>query len=149
MRRLRAPRNARERGNSLLEFALISVVLMLLTVGVVDFGRVFALGNKAFNAAYAGTDWGRLSPAHYTDSAGMEAAATANLTGLAGATATATRTCYCSIGGSEVTCPASCVSGTPATYIKVSVDIPYQSLSRLPWLPGLTSIKGKSVVRVE
>ncbi|MEO5922559.1 MAG: TadE/TadG family type IV pilus assembly protein [Bryobacteraceae bacterium] len=146
----RRVRNFGQRGNALIEFALMSTVLMMLTIGVADFGRIFAMANKATNAASAGTAYGALSPAHYTDTDGMRAAAEADLGTIAGSQVTVTRTCRCSIGGTATTCPASC-SGTdqPQTYIRVDVRIPFQTLSRLVQLPSLTQVSGKSEVRVE
>jgi Flp pilus assembly protein TadG len=146
----RRVRNSGQRGNALIEFALMSTVLMLMTLGVADFGRAFAMANKATNAAAAGTAYGALSPAHYTDTDGMYAAAAADLGTVPGAVITVTQTCRCSIGGMATTCPAAC-SGTdqPQTYIKVNVRIPFSTISRLVQLPGLTNINGNSTVRVE
>lgn len=146
----RRGRQAGQRGNVLMEFALLSTVMLLMTLGVVDFGRIFSTANKVADAASAGTAYGALSPAHYTDMDGIQAAATADLGGIEGATVTATQTCRCSIGGTVVTCPATCVSPQyPMTYIQVDVSVPFHSLSKLTRIPGLTSVKARSVVRVE
>ena len=148
-------RRKSERGNVLIEFALMSTVLLGMTLGVADFGRIFALGNKAFNAAAAGTAFGALSPAHYTNVEGMRSAALADLGNIPSATAEAFRTCRCLIGGDPVSCAddpnvAACPTGqSRKTYIEVKVSIPFQTLSRLPMVPGLTSVKGTSIVRVE
>ena len=133
----------------MIELALVSSVLLGLTVGVTDLGLAIAKGNKAASAAAAGTAYGALSPAHYTDIDGMQNAAKADMGTITGSTATATQTCRCSIGGAAVTCPATCVTGSPETYIQVDVSIPYSSLSKLPWVTSLSTIRGHSVVRVE
>jgi Flp pilus assembly protein TadG len=146
----RRTRKFGQRGNALVEFSLMSTVLLMMTLGVADFGRIFSLADKAMSAAAAGTLYGALSPAHYTDDAGMRAAAAADLGNVQNATITVTRTCYCSTGGTAVTCPASC-TGTdqPQTYIKVGVQIPFQTISHIAQVPGLTTVKGSSTVRVE
>jgi hypothetical protein len=135
----------------LLEFGLVSTALLMLTLGVADLGRVFTFGNKAYSAASAGTMYGALSPAHYSDLAGMENAAYSELGNLPGATVSASQACRCVLGGPAIPCPAeaNCTSGIPQTYIEVRVDIPYRSLSGLPWMPGLDRIRGKSVIRVQ
>jgi Flp pilus assembly protein TadG len=147
-------RGRSQRGNALIELALMSTLLLSLTLGVTDFGRIFALGNKAFSAAAAGTAYAALSPAHYSDYAGMQTAAL-NDAGTTGATAAATRVCYCAVGGPTVPCSgdpneAPCAAGeTRQTYVQVNVTIPFQTMSGLPLLPGLTQVKGRSIVRVE
>ncbi len=151
----RTIRKRGERGNVLIEFALMSTVLMGMTLGVADFGRIFAVGDKAANAAAAGTAYGALSPAHYTDLAAIENAARNDLGNITNAAVLVDRTCRCAIGGLPVSCAedpdvAACPSGqTRKTYLEVKVTIPFHSLSGLPVVPGLTNVRGRSIVRVE
>ena len=147
----RVIRKQRERGNVLIEFALMSTVLLMMTLGVADFGRIFTVANKASNAAAAGTAYGALSPAHYTDMAGMQTAAQNDLGNLAtGATVTAVRSCRCSIGGAVVDCTSTCSAGqSRETYIQVTVVVPYHGYSGLQEIPGLVNVSGQSTVRVE
>src|SRR5438445_8126836 len=149
--RVSSYRRTRQRGNALLEFAMCSVLLLLITVGVTDFSRLFTVANIATSAAEAGTQYGTLSPAHYSDFTGMQNAALADAGNLTGVTATASQTCYCSVGGSPVSCPAekNCTSGSPETYIKVSVSVPFTPTFSYPWIPDLTSISSNSTVRVQ
>lgn len=151
----RTTRKRGERGNALIEFALMSTVLMGMTLGVADFGRIFAMGDKATNAAAAGVAYGALSPAHYTDMDAIEAAARSDLGYIPNSEVVAVRTCRCALGGLPVSCAddenvAPCPAGeTRKTYLQVSVAIPFQSLSGLPMVPGLTTVKGRAIVRVE
>ena len=147
--RTRSPRRHSQRGNALLEFAISSVLLLLLTIGVTDFARVFNIADAAVAAAQAGTQYGALSPAHYGDLAGMQDAATADAGNVSGMTATATQVCTCSVGGAAVDCPASCNIGSPETYINVLVTIPIAMTFSYPWMPSVTSMSGRSMVRVQ
>ncbi len=153
--RQRTIRKRGERGNVLIEFALMSTVLLGITLGVADFGRIFAMGDKAANAAASGTAYGALSPANYTDMLGMQTAAQNDLGNIQNAEVVAVRTCRCILGGAPVSCAddpdvTACPAGqTRKTYIQVTVTIPFHSLSGLPVLPGLTNVKGKSIIRVE
>jgi Tfp pilus assembly protein PilX len=150
MKRVNHPRRTRQRGNVLIEFALMAVLLLLTTLGVTDFGRLFNTANMAANAAAAGTQYGSLSPAHYTDLTGMQNAALADAQNATGVTATASQVCRCSVGGSPVSCPASCVApDSPETYIQVVVSVPFTTVARLPWIPQSLSVTGRSVVRVQ
>jgi Flp pilus assembly protein TadG len=153
--RKRITRKRGERGNALIEFALMSTVLLGMTLGVADFGRIFAMGDKATAAAAAGTSYGALSPSHYTDMNAMENASRNDLGSFPGSTVVADRTCRCLIGGDPVSCAedpdvVSCPAGqTRKTYIEVVVTIPFRSLSGVPIVPGVTTVKGRSIVRVE
>ncbi len=149
---VRARRARGQKGNALIEFALMSTVLMGMTLGVADFGRIFAAGNKAYTAASAGTSFGALDAAHYSNFQGMEDAAVANLGGTTNATAHASQTCRCEIGGAAVDCQTEDICGENVpkiTYISVEVTIPFRAVSMIPMVPGLTEVKGKSITRVE
>ena len=143
-----ACRNSRK-GNVLVEFSLMATLMLVSTLGVVDFGRSFNLASAAANAAAAGTQYASLSPAHYSDLDGMKTAALADLTNVTGASATATQTCRCEIGGTPVSCPANCSMGEAQTYVQVEVSIPFTTVAQLPWMAKSTNIKGKSVLRLQ
>ena len=140
---------ASQSGNLLLEFALSSTVLFLLMFGVVDFSRIFSQACAVQGAARAGTQYGMLSPAHYNDFAGMQNAALASAGNPTGMTATATQFCACSIGGSAQSCPATCSSGSPETYIQMTVTMPYSTMYSYPGVPAVTNLSGTSTVRVQ
>ena len=148
--RISGHRRKSERGNALIEFALCSVVLFLLSCGVADFARLVTLARLADGGATAGTQYGALSPAHYGDLQGMQDAATAATGNYTGATASATQFCACSVGGSQVSCPASCRdSENPETYINVTVTIPFTAVINYPMIPNPVNITSSSTVRVK
>jgi Flp pilus assembly protein TadG len=136
-------------GNMLIEFALASSLLFLLMFGVIDFSRIFSTAGAVQGAARAGTQYGMLSPAHYNDFAGMQNAALANAGSPTGMTATASQFCACSIGGAQQSCPATCSSGSPETYIKMVVTMAYTTTFSYPGIPHVTNLSGNSVVRVQ
>ena len=136
-------------GNMLLEFALSSSVLFLLMFGVIDYSRMFSSACAVQGAARAGTQYGMLSPAHYNDFAGMQNAALTDAGSPSGMTATATQYCACSIGGAKQSCPATCSSGNPETYIEMDIAMPYYTLFSYPGVPAVTNLKAASIVRVQ
>lgn len=142
-------RKARQRGNVLVEFAVTSTVLLIIACGVTGFARIFNVGSMAAGAAAAGVQYGALSPAHYGDLTGMQNAALADTGNYPGATATATQFCTCSVGGTQQACPITCSSGTPETYIQVSVTVPYQSVINYPMLPNPVTITQVACARVQ
>jgi Flp pilus assembly protein TadG len=133
----------------LIEFALSSSLLFLLMFGVIDFSRIFSIASLVRGAARAGTQYGMLSPAHYNDFAGMQAAALTDAGKPKGMTAAASQFCACSIGGTQVSCPASCSSGSPETYIEMTVSMPFTTMFSYPGVPGTTNLSSSSIVRVQ
>jgi Flp pilus assembly protein TadG len=133
----------------LIEFALSSSLLFLVMFGVIDFSRIFANACAVQGAARAGTQYGMLSPAHYNDFTGMRNAALANAGNPFGMTATASQFCACNVGGSRQSCPASCSSGSPETYIEVDVSMVYSTIATYPGVPASTNLGASSMVRVQ
>jgi Flp pilus assembly protein TadG len=144
-----ALRKGRQRGNALIEFALSATLFFTLFVGVVGFSRVFNIANMAAGAAMAGIQYGSLSPSHNGDLTGIQTAALNDTGNYPGATATASQFCSCSVGGAQVSCPATCSSGSPETYIKVVVTIPYQSIVSLPAIPNPVNVTQSASARVQ
>jgi Flp pilus assembly protein TadG len=52
-------------GQGLVEFALILPLLLLVLLGIVEFGRIFFIYSNLFNAAREGARFGITSPRHY------------------------------------------------------------------------------------
>lgn len=80
--RERASAVARDRarwqaGQSLVEFTLGLLVLLLVLAAVVDYGRLLYAGIALTNVAREGAHYGSLSTANATDTAGIQAAALA------------------------------------------------------------------------
>ena len=132
-----------------MEFALSSSLLFLVMFGVIDFSRIFSSACAVQGAARAGTQYGMLSPAHYNDFTGMQNAALANAGSPSGMTAIASQFCSCSIGGAKQSCPATCSSGSPETYIEVDVAMSYTTIATYPGVPAVTNLHASSVVRVQ
>ncbi|MBZ5601486.1 MAG: pilus assembly protein [Acidobacteriia bacterium] len=138
-----------ERGNALVEFALISVVMLMLTGGVADFARLFMIANMAAGAAEAGLQYGALSPSNWNPS-GMQTAALNDTGNYTGATATATEFWTCDIGGTQFTTQPTCTGGTtPQTYIQMVVTIPYTSIFKYPFVPDPISVSQLACMRVQ
>lgn len=118
-----------QHGASLIEVALVMPILILILLGVVDFGRAYYLSNEVVGAAHAGAVYGSQYPA---DTTGMVTAATANAPDVPGLTATASYGCECSDGsGASTDCVSvpSC-STNVVYYAKVKASVAYT-----PWFP--------------
>lgn len=160
--RTHAPKRSRsERGVSTVEVALMLPFLLLLLIGLVDFGQLFHLAIEVSNAARAGAQYGYQSSATQMDTPGMIAAAEDDAADVTtwGAN-TASYGCMCSDGteqsqvgssgnGSTSLCatpPSTCTSkGTQLiNYVQVQTQATYTPLFPWPGVPSTVTLNGKA-----
>jgi Flp pilus assembly protein TadG len=137
-------RNRGRRGNAILEAAMAMPMLMLMVVGVVDFGRAFYFSNIAAGAARAGTAYGAISSANFTNYTGMQAAAQADAVGVPNFSASASA--FCQVAGTNVACATNPNS---EGYVQVVTTISYPLIIGWPGEPNPLSIRGLSVLRTQ
>jgi Flp pilus assembly protein TadG len=158
-------RRRNDRGQTLLEFALMLPVLMLLGAGVVDIGRAIFYTIAVNNAATAGAQFGaqselNMSPDGLTK---MQTVATqdARFTSMS---ATANYGCACDNGNGSAaeSCtypvpPASacstilstCATGTIVRCVQVTTTATFPPiLTHFPGLPASYTANGQAVMRV-
>ncbi len=137
----------REGGASLVEVALLVPVLVLLLVGVIDFGMAYYLDIEIGNAAYAGAIYGSQNN---TDTTGMQNAAVKDAANVKNMTATATYGCECSDGTNQVpSCtkqPTGC-SVNPVNYVQVTTSATYKTLFPWPGIPSSFPMQGLAKLR--
>jgi len=146
----RAPRAPRSRGQSLVEFALIFPVLMILIGGIVQFGVIFWGQNTLTQVA---RDTGRFA----STQAACDAATATTI--LATANSIASQSSLVGYRSSSPwTSPANVVvswSGTPCpptnntTVAYVSIQITHQVPIFFPWLPGSGNLTTVAQFRME
>lgn len=129
------------RGAALVEFAIVTPVLLVLVLGMIEIGRAVMVTEVLTYAARMGARTGAISSG---STAGATAAANAVLTdsGVTGATV------QVFVNGSSVTDASNAKSGDQ---IAVSVTIPYANvtwLSNPDYLEGKT-LNGRVVMRKE
>jgi Flp pilus assembly protein TadG len=126
-----------EYGASLVELAITLPLLLLLLMGVVDFGRCFYLAVEVVGAAQAGVEYGMQNP---TDTTGMSNAAKDDAPNVPNLTVAApTYGCECSDGTQYsagcATTPTTC---TYNVVYRVSVTASTTYTPLIPW-PGVPS----------
>lgn len=138
---------SREEGSSLVELALVAPFLLLLLLGVVDFGRAYYLATEVAGAAHAAAEYAVQSP---TDTAGIMAAATDDAPDVPNLTVgTPTYGCECSDGTSY---SANC-STTPTctnnyvNRVKVTVSATYSPWFPWPGIPSSVNLSNSATMR--
>jgi Flp pilus assembly protein TadG len=150
--RLSIHQNRRERGSAFIEFGLVSLIMIPLFFGVIDYSRVFYYAAIAQGAARAGTQYAVFQAPNHANTTGMTAAATAdaaNVTSSQSFTVTPTYFCQCS-NGNSISCTGSCGTGvTMYVYSQCNTQLTFSTILTYPFLPNTITVNGQSIMRVE
>ena len=123
-----------ERGQVLVEFALIMPVLLILVLGIIDFGLGFNAWNTAQNAAREGARVAAVDPDATTIM--NRARATSSL--LNQSNLTVTLNCSTDNGTTFSTCPTA-ASWNEGDIVRVKVAYDYKFVTPLPRFVGMGS----------
>ena len=160
----------RQRGGATAELAIAMPFIFLLTLGAVDFGRMWTVSTRVADAAYAAAAYGAQSTTKAKDTDGMRTVAlhelgidesTSTSKGLvAGAASTsettasdydvvATRYCECedqkSVDCDNGTCSAG--SGNRRVYVRVRVGTTFLTVFDYPGIPHEIEITRQTQIR--
>jgi len=136
-----------ERGSGLVEFTLLILVLMLLALGVFDFGVFIQQGMAISAAARAGAEFGAVD-GNASNTAGMVSAAQSaapNVTALSVSSAT---WCTCTPNGTTVSCGSLCNTyDLPIQYVQVKTGATVPVMIQFPGIPHSIQLAGSSIIR--
>ncbi|HEV2616974.1 MAG TPA: TadE/TadG family type IV pilus assembly protein [Candidatus Acidoferrales bacterium] len=154
----------RQSGQTLLEVALLTPLLLLLLLGVIEMGRYAYFGILVGNAARAGAAYGAQSLPQSTCSAtpcGIQLAAYNDFDPQNGGsqpanlTVTSVTSCGCDSGGTitAAVCSGTLTEGTCATghwvvMVSVTASGTFSSLFNYPGIPASMTISRTSTMRV-
>jgi Flp pilus assembly protein TadG len=146
----RTPRIFATRGQSVLEFALLLPVMLLLLVGIIEVGRFAYYSILVANAARAGAQYGAQGLATAADTPGIQAAAENDGQNLPQLAVTASQQCGCNGAGLSGTCPASgcLLPNHPLVYVQVQATGTFNSLFNYPGLPPSFTVTSTEKMRV-
>ena len=149
----RIGRSTSSRGTSNVEMAMILPVLLLLTLGAVDLGRMFYDAVGVANAARAGLSYGSLSTAYSQNTTKITEVANADSVSLqGGVTLNVTRICHCV--DDDVHTQVDCETGTcggpdPWVYLKVQASKTYSTMLPFPGVPDSVTITRDAYMQVD
>lgn len=160
----RGPRTLRSQsGQSLLEVALLTPLLLALLVGAIEIGRYAYISILVGNAAHAGAMYGAQSGPQSVDTADITTAADNdfqnNGQSVSSLTVTSSISCGCDSGGviSPVAICTTAGSSTAGTctagghwvvMVSVTASGTFQSLFKYPLIPSSVTVSRKSTMRV-
>ena len=136
-------------GNATVEFALIVPILIALFIGVWDFGRALNETARLASAAYAGAQYGALSGAHATDTAGIRQAARVDAVDVTGVLEiTSAPYCRCP-SGAQPACDGTCgAAGQPRMFLRVEATESFQTLFPYPFVSNPITLRRQAELRV-
>lgn len=146
-----------ERGQALVEFALVFPILILLLVGGAELARVAFSAIEVANAARAGVAYGAQNTSTSADTTGIQNAAASDAGTMgAGLTTTAAVTGTCSnplvlCTGSGSTCINTDCSDSGdhiENILTVTTTASFDPLIHLPGIPTTYSLHGQAVQKV-
>jgi len=157
------PHAERRRGASVMELAVLLPLLLVLFIGIIDFGRVFYTAMTISHAARAGVQYGAQNNIRSGDFAGMRQAAQGSAGDVAGVTVTACRYCRCADGTGSCTnctdgsdgcstgsgCLNDCPTGAPQVFVRVTADKVFTTLFPYPGLPSTADLNRQAIMQVQ
>ncbi len=139
------------RGQSLVEMAIATPILLTLLVAAGDWGRVFYYAIEVSSASRAGAQYGSQNLTKAVDTTGIASAARNDAANLSGLTVSSSYFCTCSGSSATVTCgPTACTA--PATlhsYVSVTTGYTFNSALQWPGLPTSTPLSSTSVMELQ
>lgn len=139
-------RRKMEKGQSMVELAMILPVLALLLVLVGDLARVFYASIGLASAARAGVQYGAQNYTTAIDFNSIQRAALNDGQTVSGITAQATNFCMCN--GDTVACsPPQC--SQPQLYVKVKTSATFHTILPYPGLPSQFPLTSTAVMEVQ
>lgn len=155
-RRLVTGSKRRQRGAVAVEMAIVTPVLVLLMLGVLDFGRVMYAAMTVTNAARAGAGYGAQTGGTAVDYDGIRAASLADATNLPGdayntdhVAVTPRRFCRCVGMPGEVNCIAHGCTGAPEVYVESTAVRDFHTLVPYPGIPNSVQLSRTAIIRVQ
>ncbi len=137
-------------GVATVEMAFLTPLLLLMVLGICDFGRVYYTAITLAHAARAGAAYGSQSNASASDIAGMEQAAREEAQDLDGISVTAERFCECPDAGTVDCVTGICVAGVaPELYVKVTASKTFKTLVSYPGIPDTLQMSRVAIVRAQ
>ncbi|MEP6601895.1 MAG: TadE/TadG family type IV pilus assembly protein [Nitrospirota bacterium] len=137
-----------ESGSALLEIAVILPVLILLVLGVAEYGRVYFTGITVANAALAGAEFGAQSSG--TGDPTLIQQVARNDAGDQTLTVTSNRVCRCP-GTDTLPCTTTCASGygNPQFFVNVTASKSLSLILRYPGIPATIQVSRTASFRVQ
>ena len=134
-------------GQAATEMAFLIPVLALLLVAITDFGRVYSMSVAVNNAARSGVEYGAQDAINSQDIAGMQKVSMNDMSGIAGASATAQNFCECPGSSARFACPQQQACKGQLAYVQVQTAASFKTILSYPGVPSPVTINATAIMR--
>jgi Flp pilus assembly protein TadG len=134
-----------ESGQALVEVSVAGTLLVVIVLGVIEFGQLAYDSIEVSNAAKAGVQYGTQNGATASDTTGIQNAAAAAATDVTGLTATSSYSCTCSDGSSSTCQNTDCPNSHLEEVLTVNTQATVTPMVRIPGLPSSFTVTGKAI----
>ncbi len=143
--------HCRKTGAAAVELAVAIPVLLLLLIGVAEFGRIHFASITVANAARAGAQYGAQSTVTSSDIAGMNQAARDEAANIGSITTTAGSFCACNDGSAPTGgCSGTCAGyGQAPIFVTDTVRLNFPFIIKYPGLRSAITLQSVAVFRVQ
>src|SRR5260221_8477267 len=136
-------------GSAIIEFAIAIPILVLLAIGVAEFGRLYRTSIVLSNAVKAGAQYGAQDAAHANDATGIALAARTDASPVPLDSVQSARFCLCP-DGTAPACNSSCPGyGPPEVFVRVRARRTQSFILRYPGLPSSITVIDTAVMRIK
>lgn len=147
--RIAARRFRADQGQSLVELALTLPLLLIILVGVAEFGHFAYASIEVSSAAQAAVQYGAQNHATASDNAGMQLAATQDGPNLTGLRATAQHFCQCSDASASTCSAGDCSNSRMIEFVQVNTTATVSPIFNYPGISKTMTLQGRAIRRVE
>ncbi len=143
--------HCREAGAAAVELAVALPVLLLLLIGVAEFGRIHFATIAVANAARAGAQYGAQSTVTSADIAGMNQAALNEAANIGSITTKAGSFCVCDNGSAPTGgCSGTCAGyGLAPIFVTDTVTLNFPFIIKYPGVRSAITLQSVAVFRVQ
>lgn len=136
-------------GTAIIEFVIAIPILVLLAIGVAEFGRLYRTSIALSNAVKAGAQYGAQDAAHASDATGIALAARTDASPIPLDSVQSGRFCRCP-DGSTPACSATCAGyGPPEVFVRVRARTTQNFILRYPGLPPSVTVIDTAIMRIQ
>ncbi len=138
-----------DRGSALVELALLAPILIVLVIGVAEYGRFAYMSIEIANAARAGVQYGAQNHITASDTTGMQNAATTDGADVPGISAVAVHSCKCADGTNSTCLATDCSTSQIVEFVQVNTTAALSPMFNYPGVSNTLTVKGQAIMRVE
>lgn len=156
MHHIKTTKIYRQKGIAIVEATIVLPLLILVMLGILDFGRVMHASITTTNAARAAAGYGAQSSNLSIDYNGMTATAKADAKSLATdahnsepVAVTSRRVCRCVGESSEVNCANNACTNTVEIYVEVTATRNFRTVVPYPLIPDTIQLSRMATIRVQ